>query len=71
MHDLERANVDQRFKFAIQRVKVRRRMLTPEHLNDDAKKLANGRHRWSGAQVFKNQVLNVVGHRLASSPDQV
>mgnify|MGYP007002350033 FL=1 len=44
MNDLERADVDQRFKLAIQRMKVRRRVFAPEHLDDDAKELANGRH---------------------------
>lgn len=45
--DFQCANVDQRFMFAIQRVKMRRCMLAPEHLNHDSKKLADRRHNIS------------------------
>lgn len=71
MNDLERTNVDQRFKLAIQRMKVRRRMLTPEHLDDDAKELADRRQGRSGAHGFKSVVINIVGRRLAAPENKV
>lgn len=47
--DLQCPNVDLGFVFCIHRVKVGWRMLTLEHLDDDAKKLADGWHKRKGA----------------------
>ena len=42
--DIQRPDVDLRFVFAVERVKVRRRMFPPEHLDDDPEELADGGH---------------------------
>ncbi len=36
LENLQRSDVDQRFVFCIQRMEVRRSMIFPEHLNQDA-----------------------------------
>ena len=42
--DLKGTDVNQRLVFRIHRVKMRWRVFSPEHLNDDAKKLTDCRH---------------------------
>ena len=44
LDDFQRANVYQGFVLTIQRMKVRWRMFSPEHSNDDPEELADSRH---------------------------
>ena len=43
--DVQRADVDQRFVFRVQRMEMRWSMIFPEHLNQDAVEGADGGHR--------------------------
>lgn len=42
--DFQCSNIDLRFVFRVHGVKMRWRMFSPEHLDDDAEKLADGWH---------------------------
>jgi len=44
LENLQRSDVNQRFVFCIQRMEVRRSMIFPEHLNQDAIESADSGH---------------------------
>jgi hypothetical protein len=44
LHDFKGPNVDDRFVLRVKRMKMRRRMVAPKHLDQNAVKCADGRH---------------------------
>ena len=48
--DFQCSDVDLYFVFPIKRVKVRRRVFSPEHLDNDTEELAYGWHERTGIQ---------------------
>ena len=60
-HDLEGLNVDQCFKFSIQRMEVRRKMIAEIHLNQDTVKPAD---RWLWSPRLSSQYFRAFGHSI-------
>ncbi len=52
--DFERSDIDLRFVFSIHCVEMGRRVFTPEHLDDDTEKLADGRHDFAGCPLMRS-----------------
>ena len=52
-NDFECPDIDLGFVFPIHRMEMGRCMFTPEHLNDDTEKLADGRHDFAGGLLMR------------------